>query len=436
VAGAVIDARWFADSSLLTLRTVNNQTTLRRLSNSNLSVLEQRAYVGHALRVVGTDTAMAVLVNNAGNLQIHSYVPDDDSDDDGVTNAQDAFPLDAAASVDTDRDGFPDAWNTGRGAGDSTTGLTADAFPQDAACWLPSHATGTACNYGATIPNYTPDQVAQNGDVIYLLSTANRRVYRWSISAGSYINPYVVGVERGFTTDAPTVIAVVAAHQRLYLGYESGSIRYIDLTAGSPLEHNFAIEAYGVTGLASAGNFLAVRGGAYYGGGHIYNASGVVTAQGGSYNGYSHEATWDPVNSRLYYTRENTSPNDLHFDAIDQGTGAITGSLETPYHGDYSIAPPIRVSANGQFILLGSGNLYRHNDLNWVGSVGTYLPDARWLANGDLVTLTTLANQTTLQRLAGSAFEAQEVQRYSGTALRVVGSDASMVVLVMNNGAV
>ena len=435
VAGAFIDARWFADGSLLTLRTVNNQTTLRRLSNSNLSVLEQRTYVGHALRVVGSDTAMAVLVNNAGNLQIHSYVPDDDSDDDGVANAQDAFPLDVAASVDTDRDGFPDAWNTGRSASDSTTGLTADAFPQDAACWLSTHAAGTACDYGATIPNFTPDQVVQNGDVVYLLSTVNRRVYRWSISAGSYINPYVVGVERGFTTDAPTVIALVAAHQRLYLGYESGSIRYIDLTAASPVENNFAIVAYGVTGLASAGNFLAVRGGAYYGGGHIYNASGVVTAQGGSYNGYSHEATWDPVNSRLYYTRENTSPNDLHFDAIDQLTGAITASMETPYHGDYSIGPPIRVSGNGQYILLGSGDLYRHTDLNWAGSLGTNLADARWLANGDLVTLTSLANQTTLRRVAGPGFEAQELHRYTGTPLRVVGSDTSMVVLVMNNGA-
>ncbi len=434
VAGSVIDARWFADGSLLTLRTVNNQTTLRRLSSTNLSVLEQRTYAGHALRVVGSDTAMAVLVNNAGNLQIHSYVPDDDTDDDGVSNAQDAFPLDVAASVDTDRDGFPDAWNTGRSAADSTTGLTADAFPQDAACWLTAHGAGGACDYGAAVPNYLPDQVVQNGDIVYLLSSANRRVYRWSISAGNYVNPYVVGVERGFTTDAPAVIAHVAAHQRLYLGYESGSIRYIDLTAGSPVETHFANEAYGVTGLASAGNYLAVRSGAYYGGGHVYDASGAVTAQGGSYNGYSTEATWDPVNSRLYYTRDNTSPNDLHYDAIAQSTGAITASAETPYHGDYSIATPIRVSANGQYILLGSGDLYRHTDLNWAGSVSTFLADARWLANGDLVTLTSLANQTTLRRLAGAAFEAQELHRYTGTPLRVVGSDTSMVVLVMNNG--
>ena len=35
---------------------------------------------------------------------------DDDSDNDGVLNAEDAFPINAAASLDTDGDGKPDAW--------------------------------------------------------------------------------------------------------------------------------------------------------------------------------------------------------------------------------------------------------------------------------------------------------------------------------------
>jgi hypothetical protein len=39
-----------------------------------------------------------------------------------VLNTVDAFPLDRAASVDTDRDGYPNAWNRGRTQADSTTG--------------------------------------------------------------------------------------------------------------------------------------------------------------------------------------------------------------------------------------------------------------------------------------------------------------------------
>lgn len=438
VAGAITDAHWFANGSLATVVSAFNQntTTLRRLSATSLATLEQRTFDGQALRIVGSDTAMAVLVANAGNLQIHSYVPDDDSDDDGVENTADAFPLDVAASVDTDRDGYPDSWNTGRTQADSTTGLVLDAFPQDAACWLTAHGSGGTCNYGATIPNYVPDLVTQNGDIIYLLSTANRRVYRWSIATGAYLNPYVVGQSQGFSTAAPTTMALVGSQNRLYLGYASGAIRYISLTGTSTAEQQFANASTAIYGLADAGNFLAVQSSGGYGNGHLYNSSGVITAQGGYYYGYSREAQWDPVNSRLYYTRDGISPNDLHFDQIDSATGTITGTLETPYHGSYDIRPPIRVSANGQRILLGSGDIYRYNDLTWAGSVGGPFNDMRWLANGSLVTLSTDGAQTTLRRLAGANLGVVEQLTFAGEAIRVVGTDASMVVLVMNGATV
>ena len=105
------------------------------------------------------------------------------------------------------------------------------------------------------------------------------------------------------------------------------------------------------------------------------------------------------MTSRVYFFRDDTSPNDLHYEVINQATGQITDAGDTPYHGDYSIEPPIRVSANGQYVLLGSGDIYNQSDLTWAGSLGQAVTDARWLANGSLVTLTTSGNQTTLRRL-------------------------------------
>ncbi|MFO7618761.1 MAG: GLUG motif-containing protein [Thermoplasmata archaeon] len=52
-----------------------------------------------------------------------------DTDDDGVGDNADAFPTDPAASVDADDDGYPDAWNPGYTADDSTTGLVLDPDP-------------------------------------------------------------------------------------------------------------------------------------------------------------------------------------------------------------------------------------------------------------------------------------------------------------------
>ena len=44
---------------------------------------------------------MALVLFDGDTVQFQIYVPNDDSDDDGVANTQDAFPLDPAASVDT-----------------------------------------------------------------------------------------------------------------------------------------------------------------------------------------------------------------------------------------------------------------------------------------------------------------------------------------------
>jgi hypothetical protein len=432
----VIDARWFANGSLVTLISSGNQTTLRRLAATNLATLEQLSFTGQALRVVGSDTRMVVLLADNGALQFRSYVPNDDSDGDTVLNTVDAFPLDVAASVDSDHDGFPDAWNPGRSQADSTTGLILDAFPQDAACWLPAHGSGGVCNYGATIPAYTPDQVVQSGDVIYLLSSANKRVYRWSISTAAYLNPYVIGINQGFTTVAPTVMAYSPAHQRLYFGYETGAIRYIDVTSGNGTEVPYANTALGVGGLASVGNFmLAQDHSGAWATHYIINNAGVITDQA-EWNYYSREYAWDPVNSRVYFLRDDTSPNDLHYEVINQATGEIASAGESPYHGDYGVAPPIRVSASGQYVLLGTGDIYDQNGLSWSGSVGAQLTDARWFANGSLVTLTTTSNQTTLRRLGATNLATLEQLTYTGQALRVVGTDAKMVVLVLNNGAV
>ncbi|MCK4613608.1 MAG: hypothetical protein KAU14_02295, partial [Thermoplasmata archaeon] len=60
---------------------------------------------------------------------------DTDMDGDGVPNTSDAFPTDQAASKDSDGDGYPDEWNTGKSQTDSTTGLKLDAFPKDPTKW-------------------------------------------------------------------------------------------------------------------------------------------------------------------------------------------------------------------------------------------------------------------------------------------------------------
>ncbi|MGD8847866.1 MAG: PKD domain-containing protein, partial [Desulfobacteraceae bacterium] len=62
-------------------------------------------------------------------------------------------------------------------------------------------------------------------NVVYLLSTSNNRIYRWSLSQQFPLNPIDVDA-------SPTLMAYASTVQRIYLGYASGAITQIDLTSG------------------------------------------------------------------------------------------------------------------------------------------------------------------------------------------------------------
>ncbi|PLX99801.1 MAG: hypothetical protein C0622_09870, partial [Desulfuromonas sp.] len=72
----------------------------------------------------GDDTEAVVAADTDGDGLDNTIDSDDDGD--GVADILDAFPLDVAASVDSDGDGMPDQWNPGYGALDSTTALVLD----------------------------------------------------------------------------------------------------------------------------------------------------------------------------------------------------------------------------------------------------------------------------------------------------------------------
>jgi uncharacterized repeat protein (TIGR01451 family) len=74
-----------------------------------------------------------LIATDTCDVQVKDVDTKEDTDGDGVANVNDAFPNDAAASVDSDGDNYPDDWNPGMSEADSTTGLELDEFPNDPA---------------------------------------------------------------------------------------------------------------------------------------------------------------------------------------------------------------------------------------------------------------------------------------------------------------
>lgn len=57
--------------------------------------------------------------------------------------------------------------------------------------------------------------------------------------------------------------------------------------------------------------------------------------------------------------------NEQHFEEIDQDSGEITDTDETPYHSSQNIRLPIRVINNGTQVLLNSGGKFAAILLNY-----------------------------------------------------------------------
>ena len=163
-------------------------------------------------------------------------------------------------------------------------------------------------------------------------------------------------------------MALNGIQSRLYIGYDNGQIRYIDLTGSSAAEVPFNNLASAVQSLSSAGNLLLAQGSNGYGNGFIINSSGVITGNGGYYYGYSHETAWDAGTSACIISARHQSERPA-LRRVDQSTGQVGATGETPYHGDYNSS---RRSAYPQRSIHPArhGDIYSQAGLTRAGALG------------------------------------------------------------------
>jgi hypothetical protein len=428
--GDFADAHWLGDGGLITLEaTVEGDTYLVQWT-ADLELYGLGVFEGEPLRILEWDDRFLVIALLEGSPVFYEYVASNDADGDGVVNWEDAFPFDPAASLDSDGDGAPDAWNPGAGPEDSTDGLVLDAFPEDSACQLPEHAREgmpDRCDIARAVPPYFPDDVVMGtDDVLYLLSTVNDAVFRWSIAEDYHLSPIPVDYR-------PRHLAYSAENHTLYLGYWNGEVRSVALDSG-PIERPFGALADRVTGLQTAGPwvFTVNPGGNRY----TYQLFGPdgdrSDIQDNNYP--SGEYTWSPANDRMYSFRNPYSPDDLLWKQIDVEAGSLGAREDSPYHGGVGTDPPIRVSRDGALVLLGSGELYDGLTLERVGELPQPIVDGLWTDTG-LLTLRTGTEGQTLLEERGPDLRLYARVEYPGRPQRVLAWSGGFVVLTRLDGS-
>lgn len=267
---------------------------------------------------------------------------------------------------------------------------------------------------------YTPDEVFVDRDgTVLLFSKSQLSLFRWSPSEGRYLSTLPL-------LGAPSFAAYSTENHAAYFAYANQVVRKLDLAAATPVETPLFNLAAAPTALTTAGEFLyAVTNGNIL----TFTPNGnPLTNSGFTYSAGNHN-TWDPINRRVYHFRDGSSPNDLLYDTLGSD-GRITGSADSPYHGDFTVLKPIRVSPDGSRIVIGSGVVFNATGLTKVASLANSFTDAAW-HGGRLVTARLISGVTQLQTWTEPQFVAgSDVRQVSGTPVRLLPLDAARLLLV------
>jgi len=271
---------------------------------------------------------------------------------------------------------------------------------------------------------YVPDAVVQGtDDVVYLLSRANLSVFRWSIPLRRYLETIPL-------VEAPSYMAYSAATHRLYLAYPSSAIRQIDL-ATSTHETPFANLPQEPRGLSTAGAYVfACDPSGAWATHYVYHPDGSLLAQR-DWNYISAEYVWSEANRRMYFFRDDTSPNDVHWEEI-RADGSLGNEGESPYHGEIRTLHPIRVSPEGSLVVLGSGEIFDAHTLVRTDALSNDVSDAAW-NQGTLFTLRPAGGGSEIQRW-GQNYSISAQRTLPGTPIRLFGRGDHLLALTGVDG--
>lgn len=414
-----IGALWLPQDELL-VATANGE--LNRFNDRGKLILSQRWPATHRVMALALHESDAyVLSRLSTHLEIRKIVLSNDIDGDGVTNPQDDFPLDPAASRDSDGDGHPDRWNDGRNQTDSTQGLTLDAYPQDPTCHAVQQGNGVECDPRLHIPLDDPSLVFTDGSgVVYLQTPSELKLYRWSAQRGRFIAPFVVGQmgELG-RLEPPTVAVAAPAHGVIYLGYETGLITSIEMRDGAR-ERPFAQWAPGVNHLQVAGDFLVARSVEPFGSASastvaIINRRGEITDRQTGPT-VPLDAAWSAAQRRLYYLPAIESDH-IAFDVIST-SGKLTSRGRSPSVAGRRFSGGLLISEDGSRLAVGSGQIVSTSTLQGIDQIAVENRQGlSWLPDGRLAVITRDDLDTRVSVMGGNPLAVQKEFQLTGEPL-------------------
>jgi hypothetical protein len=206
--------------------------------------------------------------------------------------------------------------------------------------------------------------IAERGatSIVYFLDTSTPAVHRYDLASDQFLTPYAL-------TEPATTMTVTQAGDVVYLGSPGGRINSIDTATGNP---NFLVAApETVLWMAAVDAFLyTIDGSGSWETHTTYRRSNGERTFSADWRNASNGVAYAPASHRIFTFRDGTSPNDIYYEILDPISGALSQDVESPYHGDYNLGHPIRVSPDETRVYVSSGVIFSAADVTYVGSIG------------------------------------------------------------------
>lgn len=275
---------------------------------------------------------------------------------------------------------------------------------------------------------FVPDDIFhdKNGNLI-LLSKALMSLFIWDPQSQGFTSSIPL-------TGAPSLAAYSSTDHRIYTAYSGGLIKMLDLNAASPVEKPFYTLPLTATGLACAGPILFATdaSGAWHTHYSISNTGTLLNSQDWRY--FSRGFSWSKELNRMYFFRDDTSPNDIIYESIDPVTGVIGTAVDSPEHDSTGKTHPIRLSPGSQYIVLGSGWIYNPINLIRSGSLANAITDVAW-SGTDPVSIRAAGSDTQFQKWVAPTWYAGLTKSLPGAPLRIFSlADGSLVSATASGG--
>jgi len=285
---------------------------------------------------------------------------------------------------------------------------------------------------GDSIPPFVPDNSFVDKDgYLCLLSRSNKKIFRWDTFLQQYTNSISL-------SDIPLYAAYSEENHAIYTAYQSGSIFGIDLSDTNFAETAFADLPSALGGLSTAGSyvFASDHSGSWWTHYTFFADGSRVSAVDRNYR--SDEYIWSDANQKMYFFRDDISPNDLLWEQINadgesypsKQPGAIGAKKDSPLHSSVGFNHPIRVAPDGSIVVLGSGVIHDAETLaRRSEKLTNSVVDVAWLGN-DIYTVRTVDGATQYQRWSYPTFENDFSTNYPGKANRLISIDGGQFVSV------